>query len=188
MRLICRSIDFACVVGVLAAFSTAQGQIPSAQSSEPKNISQAAAIETRFDSAKNETTVGFRLLLIIGTETDKLLISAEAKYATQTPKKHPEVVTFIISVLNKTGYKYPDGLALNITADGNRLSPVLLGNLVKRTSEGVYYETLVSLMKYDVFMRLATAKEANLEFSQTSFALKDKHLAKLRELADHLHQ
>jgi hypothetical protein len=144
-------------------------------------------IETKFDNDKNETTVGFRILQILGTHTDKLAISAEATYATKVPKEHPEYVTFIISVLHKTGYQYEDGMLLNITTDGKRLPPVLLARLGKQFHEGDYYETMVSLMKYEVFMKLATASEANLQFNQTSFVLRGKHLAKLRELADLLH-
>lgn len=143
-------------------------------------------VEKKFDSAKNETSVGFQMLLIRGTETEKLVISAEATYATESPKKHPEDVVFIISALT-TSYRYPDINQLTITCDGKRLSPIVLLNLDERPAEPLFLETLGTRMQYDVFMKLAKARTVQMEFADTSFALTDSHLALLRELADLMH-
>jgi hypothetical protein len=186
MKVILKVIILAAVSCALTTFNSAQDHPTATQSGERAGDNEPG-IETKFDRIKNETNVGLRLLLILSTETDKLLISVDGTYATQAPTQHPGDVVFIISVMNKTGYKYPDLMALNITADGKHLSPVSLANLDKRTVEGDYYETLGLRMDYDVFMQLATAQEADLQFSQTSIALKNKHLAKLRELANRLH-
>jgi hypothetical protein len=178
-----------CVVAsvLLAAvfLSTSAGQEagPSAQArlqgAQPK-------VEKEFDSAKNETTVGFKMLMIRGTETEKLIISAEATYATESPKKHPEDVVFIISALSPS-YRYPDINQLTITCDGKRLSPIVLLNLDKRPAEPLFLETLGTRMKYDVFIKLAKARSVQMEFAETSFALTDSHLALLSELADLMH-
>jgi hypothetical protein len=42
-------------------------------------------------------------------------------------------------------------------------------------------------MKYDISMKLANSRLAELEFSQTRLFLEDAHLAKLSELARLLH-
>ena len=183
MKVIFRALVFALICCGCAAFSQAQDQ-PGLSPDKPNDLPK---IETKFDKAKNETNVEFRLLLIIDTETDKLLISVNATYSTQTPKTHPEDVVFIVSTLNKIGYRYPDVLALNIIADGQRLSPIVLLNLDKRAAVGEYYETLGTRMKYDVFMRVAKAKAVQMQFSTASFELNDRHLAVLHKFADLLH-
>jgi hypothetical protein len=170
---------------LLSSYFAISAQEPAA-SSQAAGESSGPTIETKFDSAKNETTVGFRMLQITGSETQKLLISVQATYATQTPKDHPDDVVFIISALN-TAYRYPDVNRLNITVDGKRLDPVLLLNLDKRPAEPLFLETLGTRMKYDVFMKLTKGKSVQLEFSETSFALRDSDLALLAKLADLLH-
>lgn len=177
-----------CVIAIalLAASGLASaGQEPTL-SPQTSTRSAGPKVEKKFDSAKNETTVGVRMLQVTGTETQKIVITAEATYATDSPKKHPEDVLFIISALN-TSYRYPTVNSLLITCDGKRLAPVLLLNLDKRPAEPLFLETLGTRMKYEVFMKLAKAKSVQMEFADTSFALADSHLALFGELADLLH-
>ena len=183
MKIIRCLIVFAFVFLFCPALSRAQEQGPSSQSAE----NSQTRIETKFDSVKNETTVGFKTLLVTDTRTEKLLVSAEASYATQAPKKHPEDVIFIISALNYAAYRYPDINKLTITCDGERLPEVLLLNLDKRSGGDYFVETLGTRMNYDVFMKMAKAKSVQLQFSETSFALRDEHLAMFGKLADLLH-
>jgi hypothetical protein len=169
----------------LVCLATSAGQ-------EPAPTAQAALqrtqpkVEKKFDSAKKQTTVGFQMLQIKGTETEKLVISAEATYATESPKNHPEDVLFIISSLN-TSYRYPDINKLTITCDGKRLAPILLLNLDKRPAEPLFLETLGTRMNYDVFMKVAKARSVQMELAATSFTLSDSRLALLGELADLIH-
>jgi len=161
-----------------------------AQAKESPSQSPGASqptIKTKFDNVKGETTVGLDQLLVIGTETEKLLISVEATFATQAPKNHPEDIVFIISVLNFKSYRYPDTNTLIISRDGERLLPVLLLNLDKRAADNFFLEILGTRMKYDVFMQLAKGKNVQMQFAETSFALRDDHLALLRKFADLLH-
>jgi hypothetical protein len=159
---------------------------PTASQSGEHTDGNSSRIETKFDSTKNQTTVELKGQ-IIGTATEKLWISVDGTYATQTPKKHPEDVVFIISAMNKTGYRFPDINSLIITIDGKRLGPVLLLNLDKRASGEDYLETLGTRMKYDVFMQLVKGKKAEKQFGKLSFELDEQQLAKLKQVADLLH-
>jgi hypothetical protein len=183
MKIIRCLIVLASVLLFCPALSRAQEQGPSSQSAEDS----PTRIETKFDTAKNETTVGFKTLLVIDTKTEKLLVSAEATYATQAPKQHPEDVIFIISALNYAAYRYPDINKLTITCDGKRLPEVVLLNLDKRSGGDYFVETLGTRLNYDVYLKMAKAKSVQLQFSETSFALSDEHLAMLGKLADLLH-
>jgi hypothetical protein len=178
-RCVMASAFLASVCLATAAQEPGPSMLARLQGAQPK-------VEKKFDKARNETTVGFQMLLIRGNETEKLVISAEATYATESPKQHPEDVVFIISALN-TSYRYPDINQLTITCDGKRLSPIVLLNLDKRPAEPLFLETLGTRMQYDVFMKLAKARSVQMEFADTSFALTDSHLSLLRELADLMH-
>lgn len=183
MKLSRSSMASSLVALVCLATSAGQEPAPTAQAALQRTQPK---VEKKFDSAKNQTTVGFQMLQIKGTETEKLIISAEATYATESPKNHPEDVLFIISSLNPS-YRYPDINKLTITCDGKRLAPILLLNLDKRPAEPLFLETLGTRMNYDVFMKVAKARSVQMEFADTSFTLSDSHLALLGELADLIH-
>src|SRR6185369_4837448 len=117
----------------IVCLTTSAGQEPAPAAPAALQRTQPK-VEKKFDSAKNQTTEGFQMVQIKGTETEKLIISAEATYATESPKNHPEDVLFIISLLN-TSYRFPDINQLTITCDGKRLAPILLLNLDKRPAE-----------------------------------------------------
>ncbi len=67
-----------------------------AQDKETPSQSPGASqptIKTKFDSVKDETTVRFDQLLVLGTETEKLLISVEA---------FPSLVVFGLTIHEQT--------------------------------------------------------------------------------------
>jgi hypothetical protein len=72
MKIIRCLIVLASVLLFCPALSRAQEQGPSSQSAEDS----PTRIETKFDTAKNETTVGFKTLLVIDTKTEKLLVKS----------------------------------------------------------------------------------------------------------------
>src|SRR4029077_3775728 len=179
-----RSLMAAALVASVC-LATSAGQDPAPSAKAPLERTQPK-VEKKFDSAKNQTTIGFRMLLIKGTGTEKLVISAETTYATESPKNHPEDVMFIISSLN-TSYRYPDINQLTITCDGKRLAPILLLNLDKAPAEPLFLETLGTRINYGVFMKVAKARSVQMEFADNSFTLSDSHLALFGELADLIH-
>lgn len=155
---------------------------------KPETTSKIGEIETNYDAAKNETTVGFQQLVVADSPAERLYLSVEGTYATRTPKNHPDDIIFIISALSPNSYRYPNTMSLNINADGKQLPQVLMLNLDKRRAETSYLETIGTRMKYDIFLKIAQAKKVEMRLNETSITLTPQHLQKMRELSGLLHQ
>jgi hypothetical protein len=140
-----------------------------------------AKIETKYDRAKDETTVEFTQLQIAQSAEQLVFLSVSANYPGQKPKK-PEDIVFIISVASTKGYRYPDVMVMQGTADGRKLPDTLMLNLDKRRMGDDYLETIGTRMKYDVFKRLTQAKTVELRLQNLTLQLNESQIAKMRAL------
>lgn len=144
-------------------------------------------IETKYDRAKDETTVEFTQLQIAQSAEQVVFLSVSAIYPGQKPKKLEDII-FVISVVSTKGYRYPDVMAMQGTADGKKLPDILMLNLDKRRMGEDYLETIGTRMKYEVFKRLTQARTAELRLQNLTLQLNESQIAKMRELEALLHQ
>lgn len=138
-------------------------------------------IETKYDRAKDETTVEFTQLQIAQSAEQIVFLSVSANYAGQKPKK-PEDIIFVISVASTKGYRYPDVMVMQGTADGKKLPDTLMLNLDKRRMGDDYLETIGTRMKYEVFKRLTQSRTVELRLQNLTLQLNEAQVAKMREL------
>jgi hypothetical protein len=186
MKYLILSFCAVCLCVGLPAVTNAQAKTstPPAAESGAQNV---AKVEAKYDKEKNETTVELQQLDIAGSQTQKVLLSVSASYAGQKPKQPPEDIIFIVSVISAQGYKYPDMMALQVTADGKKLPEVLMLNLDKRRLDEDYLETIGTRMKYEIFKRLTQAQAVELRLPNLTLQLNETQIAKLRELEGLLH-
>ncbi|HZS49023.1 MAG TPA: hypothetical protein VFC63_28390 [Blastocatellia bacterium] len=172
------------IIGFLLLILSAQSILPAGSRAQGSDVK----IETKYDGAKDTTTVGFEELMVSNTATEKLILSVEGSYSGKTaPKKHPDDVVLILSCLNRNGYKYPKAMVLLITADGKQLPSVLMLNFDRQRLDEDYLETLGTRMKYDTFFATAQAKKVEMKLNDTVFSLNEQHIKKLHDLEDLLH-
>ena len=173
---------------VLATGAIAQDKAGSTAPPTEQNIStEDAKITSKYDAAKNETTVEFGMLGLADTGKQRILLSVSATYAGQKPKKQPEDIVFILSIASTQGYRYPDAMAMQITADGKKLPQVLMLNLDKRRLDEDYLETIGTRMKYEIFKRLTQANTIELQLHDLTLQFDKTQIAKMRELEELLH-
>src|SRR5215216_4271900 len=128
-------------------------------------------VESEYDKAKDETTVEFTKLKLAQATSRQVFLSVSATYAGRKPKRQPEDVTFIVSVVSAQGYKYPDMMGMQSVADGKKLPAVLMLNLDKRRLGEDYLETIGTRMKYEILKRLAQAKTVELRLHDLTIQL-----------------
>ncbi len=174
-----RTFNLLLILMICPAFGL--GDTTSTQSADES--ASLPGIETTYDREKNVTTIGFKKLLIRSNETEKVFLNIEAEVPSQTPTTNPADVIFIIQVLNKKGYRYPEINELKITCDGKQLAPVVLLNLDKRSAGPDYLETLGTRMKFSTFMAMVKAGKIEMGFSDLSLSLGDEHRRLLGKLA-----
>ena len=148
--------------------------------------SDQVKIESKYDKAKDETTIEFTKLEIARSAEQQVFLSVSAFYPGQKPKK-PEDIVVILSVASTQGYKYPDVMTMQVTANGKKLPEVLMLNLDKRRMGEDYLETIGTRMKYEMFKRLTQAKTVELRLHGLTLQLNESQIIKLRELEDLLH-
>jgi hypothetical protein len=143
--------------------------------------SDEGKIESKYDKAKDETTVEFTQLEIAHSAEQQVFLSVSATYPGQKPKK-PEDIVVVISVASTQGYKYPDIMTMQVTADGKKLPEVLMLNLDKRRMGEDYLETIGTRMKYEIFKRLTQAKTIELRLHGLTLQLNESQITTLRQL------
>jgi hypothetical protein len=109
-------------------------------------------------------------------------VSVSATYAGRTLKQQLEEIVFILSVVSTKSYRYPDIIQMQVTADGEKLPPVLMLNLVKSPFDADYLETIASRMRYETFKRLTQARTVELKLNDLTLQLDQTPIAKMREL------
>lgn len=179
----------ACLASTLVPVGAAQQRTTTASLASASQSEGEVKVETKYDRAKNETTVEFQQLDLGGNQSQRALLSVSASYpGQQKPKKPPEDIIVIISVVSARSYRFPDVMAMQVTADGKKLSPVIMLNLDKRRMDEDYLETIGTRMKYDLFKRLMQARAGEFQLSDLTLQLNESQIGLLRELDALLHQ
>lgn len=156
-------------------------------SSSSDQASDEIKVETKYDKAKDETTVEFRQMEIAHSAEQQVFLSVSSTYKGQKPKKQPDDIVVIVSVVSARGYRYPDMMAMQVAADGKKLPQVLMLNLDKRQLGEDYLETIGTRMKYEVFKHLTESKNVVLQLQNLTLQLDEAQITKLRELEALLH-
>ena len=163
-----------------------------AQTNSKPDDNDSTKVASTFDAGKNETTVEFKFLPVANTATEKVILSVSSSYkGKQKPGKPPEDVILILSIVSTKSGRFPDMMAMDVTADGKKLSQVLILDLDKRRLTGQdeydYLDTLGTRMKYDVFKKLMNAKSVTLGLPGLTLQLGETHAARMRELDALIH-
>ena len=146
-----------------------------------------AKINSTYDKQKNETELKFSMWPLGSNGTQRVLLGMSASYKGQTPKP-PDDVIFILQVLAKDNYHYPDAMAMQVVIGGKKVSDVLIVNFDKRRLDDDYLETIGTRMKYDLFQRLLKGPAPELRLGSLTLPLEATHLTKLREFDALLHK
>ena len=147
---------------------------------------QAVPLETKYDAARNITTVSLRPLQISGEKDEyySLHMSASFDYPGHTVNV-PEFVRFELSLVVKRRKLNPD-LYVVLIIDGETIHLSSNRWAVKNPVPGrrMIGEEIVMRMPYQTLIKLAAAKEAAIRMGGTRFDLNDNHREGLRALAE----
>src|SRR5262245_21479935 len=139
---------------------------PDVRAQDPPTVK----VESTYDQTKDETTVEFRTLMLQETETPKVVLNISASYPGRKAKA-PEDLIFVIQVLSTAGYRYPDTMTMRVSAEGRKLSDVLMINLDKRRADESYLESIGTRMQYDLFKQLLKLTSVQLELKDLKLSM-----------------
>lgn len=148
-----------------------------------KFVGQQAKIETKFDSAKNLTTVQLMPVQISGPK-DKyhsLHFAASFTYPGQTPSP-PSVIDFELRSVVKTR-KLKIDLYVLFVVDGETIFLSSNRSAIKNPVPGKQWkgERLVFRMPYEVLLRITTAKQVEIKMDAVRFDVAERQLEALRD-------
>ena len=143
-------------------------------------------VDSVYDEKKNSTTVGIRRLEISETDTQLIMVNLDFEFPGRKQTTRPEDLFFIVQVLSKGDYRYPDVMNTQLIVDGKAVANLRLGNLDKRKIQTSSLESIGMRLSTEVFERLARATSAELTLDKTRIVFTSSHLAKFSELAKRL--
>ena len=147
---------------------------------------QAAELETKYDSARNLTTVSLPRLQISGAKDEyySLHMTASFDYSGHTVQT-PEFVRFELGSVVK-GRKLNPDLYVVLLIDGQTIHLSSNRWAVRNPVPGrrMIGEQIVMRMPYQTLLKLADAKQAAIRMGTTKFDLTDNHRDRLRALAE----
>jgi hypothetical protein len=168
-------------------------------STTPQRIfTHNAKIETRYDQAKEITTVRLIPMQVYGEPlasskyvgSDEASFNASFTYSGRTLRAQPKRV--LLSLISTSeDWKYTDFRKLTALVDGKRLKlgpleyvPSFTVNAAanSKTDDYISQEIAISL-PFETFVRIANGKQVQIRMGPREFDLEKNHLEALRDLA-----
>lgn len=143
-------------------------------------------VDSVYDEKKNTTTVGIRRLEVIKTDAQLVLVNVDFVFPGKKQTTRPEFLFFIVQILSKGDYRYPDVMNTQLIVDGKPIANLTLGNLDKRKIESSSLESIGMRLSPDIFERLARGTSAEFTLDKTRIVFNSSQLAKFAELAKRL--
>ncbi|HYY99281.1 MAG TPA: hypothetical protein VE642_11845 [Pyrinomonadaceae bacterium] len=195
-----RIVTLCCVFLTLTAAVCAQGGVSRAArapqaAAEPLPLDHGGVIETNYDGFEHETVVELKRMKITcaveeGSESVKgVCVNLQA--ALHCPGKQLDYVrraTIRLTFETKNWDRLhpPEERDLTAVADGETLRLGRMALVSKGVGEGWVEgntkETLEAAVPYETFLKLARAAYVEFSVGKTSFALRDKNVAALRDM------
>jgi hypothetical protein len=180
--------------------------------SEPEHLidyKHGAKILVQYIPAKNETNVYHYIPandanhkapplkpdLIVGGQTIKDKHTFEffddVAFSGRKPSEIPTNTALSIThaVTNRKEWHFPPKAKLTITSDGNSFDvPVHSQIELKKDdpSDAEFYEVLITKPTYEMYMKIANAKDVTVQIGTASFKLDAESIASYRDFVNHL--
>ena len=197
-----RTVTLCCVVLTLVAAVCAQegGRRPASASSKqapaPLPLNHGGKIETTYDGFEHETVVALKRMIVTceavrGLQSTLKGMCVSLQASLHCPGKQLDYVrraTLRLTFEAKNwDSRHPLGeRELKAVADGETIRLGRMSLLSQGVSESWFAEdtkeTLEAVVPYETFLKLARAAYVEFSVGQTSFVLRDKNIAALRDM------
>jgi hypothetical protein len=144
-------------------------------------------IDTKYDDAKNESTIEFRNIPMTGSPKYNGL-NLSVSYPGKKLSARQADVIFMITVANASGHRYPDINSVVLQSGDSELGEIILLNLDRRAFTGTdILETLGTRIPFKIFRKLAAAKKPVIfRVAETTFIIPATSIAHVADYVNAL--
>ncbi|CAN5792709.1 hypothetical protein BH18ACI4_BH18ACI4_08280 [soil metagenome] len=158
---------------------------PSSQAQTPEG--QVSPIKVEYDEKSDTTRVTLNPIILVSRRHEELRLGAFSSHqgkARATPK---EVGLVFLSLTTEATNKYESARQLTIIADEERLR---CGETRRatQTEKGLFVESLMTVVPFETFVKVARAKEVTVKLGVTEVTLKPEQVLMLRAAASYMGQ
>ena len=142
-------------------------------------------IEVLFDEKKNETTIRLNEMKIFESESETLSIIVVGSFEGKKQTGSPSELLFVLNASSKQR-RYQIEPQITVTADGEVIRTRQMKNYGARNDKGQIIEPLLTMMPYEIVVKMANAKKVTLKIGTTDYEMTANNLEALRDVVSRL--
>ncbi|CAN5761538.1 hypothetical protein BH20ACI3_BH20ACI3_25160 [soil metagenome] len=146
---------------------------------------QVSPIRVEYDEKSDTRRVTLNPIILVSRRHEELRLGAFSSHQGKVPLTPKEVALVFLSLTTAATNKYESARQLTITADENRFG---CGETQRttQTEKGLFMETLMTVVPFETFVKIAQAKEVKLKLGITEVKLEPEHVLMLRAAASYM--
>lgn len=143
---------------------------------------QVSPVRIEYDEKSDTTKVMLNPIILVSKKHEELRLAAFSSHQGKAHAPPKEVALVFISLTAAAANKYESARKLTIIADGERF---MCGETQRTTQseKGLFIESLMSVVPFETFVKVARAKEVTVKLGFTEVKLKPEQVMLLREAA-----
>jgi hypothetical protein len=144
-------------------------------------------VKTEYDATKNITQITLNPMILVSRKFEELRLGATTSYNGKTRVRPKEIALIFFSLSATNADRYETARKLTITVEDQ---PFPLGETQrsKQTQNGVFIESMVTVVPTDFFLRISQAKEVTMKLGTTEVKLTSEQISILRVAASYMTQ
>jgi hypothetical protein len=149
--------------------------------------SQASPVRAEYDEKSDTMRVTLNPIILVSRRHEELRLGVFSSHQGKAPAMPKEVALVFISLTASAANKYESARALTIIADGERFR---WGETQRttQTRDGLFMESLMTVVPFETFVKVAGAKEVTVKLGITEVKLKPAQVKMLQAAATYMGQ
>lgn len=177
-RLRCRLLV---LIAIITLMASAMGQSVS-QDAKPKHDGK---IDVTFSSTNNETTIRLDEMPVMEGEDEALSMILVGSFSGHSPSDPPSDVLLVLNA-SSNRRRYQVEPIFVMIADGEVVRTRELKNYGSRKVSDRIVEPLMTIVPYDVLLKMTTSKKISFTINNSDYQLTDNNLEAIRDFATRL--
>ncbi len=170
---------------LLAIFLFSIGAVIAQEPLSNQTLKHDGKIENLFDETKNQTTIRLNEMTIFDNGSETLSIIVVGSFDGKKPTTSPSELLFILNA-SSNQRRYQVEPQLIVTADGEVIRTRQMKNYGFRSDKGRVVEPLLTMMPYDIVVKMANSKKVVLKVGPTDYFMTANNLEALRDVVSRL--
>jgi hypothetical protein len=142
-------------------------------------------IEVKYDASKNQTFVSLDTMNVYENDSESLSMSVTGSYEGKIAPASPSEILFVLHASSKQR-RYQTEPQLVVVADGEVVRTRQMKNYGARADGNRVIEPLLTMMPYDILVKMANAKKLTLKIGSREYQMTANNLEALRDFVSRM--